>query len=416
LDTAHPQTAAVPAVLTRTWAKHDVLRSLDELRDVWRDYAELLSAGFETAQLNDEQRALIQFHGGQLQGGSSPREKMEDLVALLGDLLAVVRPDTLSFRVPTRSALLPEEQNPALNSLSQALHRLGEPLDSITNALVPAPTLANLAVRPAATDDGTAKSAEEMERSALLKAATVSLFKGVVRQDWADVSLVISHINLVTTSGKSRGVVREVAHIAREIYNSLNEFSQDLSYGGLTQATQEIPDAVVKLKAVIVQLEEFAHAGLGVLEQLTADALDDEQMIDQAGAALTACDGELAALLRTDAALQEEIAEVRAALAERLAQPLQQLKAARAQARDEYMTLISNMSFQDLSGQTLKKVISFIEDLQAKLMGLVARGHGAPARPAEPPAAVPMEGPDPAQGRAALSQGNVDKMLADLGF
>lgn len=80
------------------------------------------------------------------------------------------------------------------------------------------------------------------------------------------------------------------------------------------------------------------------------------------------------------------------------------------------MTLISSMSFQDLSGQTLKKVIGFIEELQRTLMGLITRNHGGAARPAQPPAAVPTEGPDPGKGRAPLSQGNVDKMLADLGF
>ncbi len=408
--------SAVPSVITRTWAKHEVLRSLDELRDAWRDYAELLGAGFDPQPLSEEKRALIEFHRGQFAQGRPPHQKMRDMVALLGDLLGVINRDTLAFRVPVRSVLLREEHSAELSRLSQRLHSIGEPLDTWAGTLVPVPRLADIVPSPPQPAEAARHGMDEGQRTASLKAAMVSLFKGVVRQDWADVGLVMSHINLVTTTSRSQGVIREVAHIAREIYDSLNEFSRDLSSEGLTQATQEIPDAVVKLNGVIQRLEEFAHASLDALEQLTADALDDEQMIDTALTALDTCDRELEALGLADAALGEELAQVRADLAGEVRKPLETLKAHRQEARDHYLTLIANMGFQDLTGQTLKRVIGFIEDLQGKLMQIIARHDGPAQPPAQPHIDIPIEGPDPSQGRAPLSQENVDKMLANLGF
>ena len=421
VNTKHPSGTSVPAVVTRTWAKHEVLRTMDELRDFWRDYADLLGAGVEIGPLSEEKRALIEFHRGQAAGGRPIHEKMQDLQMLLGDLLEAIRQETLAFRVPTRSALLPEEHNPALSRLSQRLHRFAEPLDSIADRLVPQLTPTPDGAHPAR--DGAAaeravagEDGDLAQRAEALKAATVSLFKGVVRQDWSDVSLIIRHINLITTTSKSQGVVREVAQIAREIYNSLNEFSRDLSFEELSQATQDIPDAVVKLNSVIKRLEEFANASLDKLEQLTADALDDEQVISSALTALANCEQELEALALAEPALAEELVQVNGELRKEVRERLKNFAAHRQQSRNEYMTLISSMSFQDLSGQTLKKVIGFIEGLQGTLMSLITRHQVGAARPARPPDAVPTEGPDPGKGRAPLSQGNVDKMLADLGF
>lgn len=314
VDTTHPLSTSVPVVVTRTWAKHEVLRTLDELRDFWRDYADLLGAGVEAGPLSEEKRALIEFHRGQAASGRPIQEKMQDLVVLLGDLLELIKQEALTFRIPTRSALLPEEHNPALSRLSQRLHRLGEPLDSIAGTLAPQPAPmpdGASQARYGAAGDRTAEAGDLAQRVESLKAATVSLFKGVVRQDWSDVSLIISHINLITTTSKSQGVVREVAQIAREIYNSLNQFSQDLSFEELSHTTQDIPDAVVKLNSVIQRLEQFANASLDTLEQLTADAVDDEQTISGALTALAACERDLEALALTNPTLAEDLAQVK---------------------------------------------------------------------------------------------------------
>ena len=74
-----------------------------------------------------------------------------------------------------------------------------------------------------------------------------------------------------------------------------------------------------------------------------------------------------------------------------------------------------NQGFQDLTGQTLSKVIDFIEALQFQLVELLKRHMDGktPDKEAasdEPPQAAPAEKPRPA------SQDEVDQLLTDLGF
>jgi chemotaxis protein CheZ len=111
----------------------------------------------------------------------------------------------------------------------------------------------------------------------------------------------------------------------------------------------------------------------------------------------------------------DALREINAQLARDVATALRTLLD-RLQANEEaYLGLIANMSFQDLTGQTLKKVIAFIEQLEFQLLKLISRYHEEGKAPVKPEPVAPLAGPD-AQGHLALSQDNVDKMLADLGF
>ncbi|MEE8395587.1 MAG: protein phosphatase CheZ [bacterium] len=92
-----------------------------------------------------------------------------------------------------------------------------------------------------------------------------------------------------------------------------------------------------------------------------------------------------------------------------------------AYGASEEATTSGNQGFQDLTGQTLKKTIEFIETLELQLvdllqkyrpiLGLTAQA-GQPAQVAEPgQEAAPQAAPQLRQ-----SQDQVDSLLADLGF
>ena len=77
--------------------------------------------------------------------------------------------------------------------------------------------------------------------------------------------------------------------------------------------------------------------------------------------------------------------------------------------------------FQDLSGQVIKKVIDIITKTEMQLVQLLIDSSpdaaNQPARPADGPVTVDnhvLEGPQ--TGDAALKQGDVDDLLASLGF
>jgi chemotaxis protein CheZ len=201
--------------------------------------------------------------------------------------------------------------------------------------------------------------------------------------------------------------------MARDIYNSLNAFSAEYRVEELSQSALEIPDAVEKLRSVIRRLEEYANANLDALEQLNRELKEDKAAILHAIEAAQQGIAELDRLATADGSLASAVDGIKTGLARDVAAGLKAMLERVQENEEAYLALIARMSFQDLTGQTLKKVIAFIEKLEFQLVSLISRHHDERVAVAAPE--VPLEGADAAP-RLALSQENVDKMLADLGF
>jgi len=377
-----------------------MLEAIEDLRDFFRDYADLMDESWMPNSVTDEKRTLILFHRGLFQQSPTPSEKMEQVSDLYRKLLDIINKEELSFRIPTRSALIPESDKPELIAISRRIRELNAPIERLVGQVerLKVPT-----------------GGDVEERSLALFKAMATLFKGVARQDWDDVNLLLKHINLVTTTSRNQGLVQHMAQIARDIYNSLNEFSSEYSVEEISLSAQEIPDAVERLRSVIKRLEEYANANLDALEQFNREMADDRKWLVEALETVAACQAELEALAVSDAALAGELRAINAQLTKDVGDRLTALQARVKDNEASILLLISNMSFQDLTGQTLKKVIQFIEKLQTELVAMISRHRSAMQPDAKPAEALPLEGPD-AKGKAALSQESVDKMLAQLGF
>jgi chemotaxis protein CheZ len=403
VDSVKPENASAQPVPAMKWAADswpEVLQAIEELREFFRDYAELMQDTWAPDGITEEKRTLILFHQGLFERGPTPADQMGRVADLYKKLLDVIRKENLSFRIPTRSALIPESENPAMEDLSLRVKDFNRPLERMIGQ-----------VRQ--LDAASAGELEDRLRS--LYSAIASLFKGIIRKDWDDVELVLNHINLVTTSSKSRGLVRQMAQMARDIYNSLNAFSAEYRVEDLSQSTQEIPDAVEKLRSVINRLEEYANANLDALEQLNRDLNEDRAFIAHALENVDRCIGDLDRLAGGDASLAEAVRGINEGLTRDVAAGLKTMMDRVQENQEAYLALIARMSFQDLTGQTLKKVIAFIEKLEFQLVSMISRHHDERAAVTLPEPEVPLQGPD-TQARLALSQDNVDKMLADLGF
>ncbi|HEX7926116.1 MAG TPA: protein phosphatase CheZ [bacterium] len=400
MDSVTQTTTGQPFPAAKAGDGPEVLQAIEELREFFRDYAELMQDTWAPDAITEEKRTLILFHQGLFDRKPSPADQMARVASVYTRMLDLIRRELLSFRLPTRSALIPEAESPEMEDLSLRVKDFNRPLERM---------IAQVRLLDASP------AGEMEERFQLLFAEIAALFKGIIRQDWDDVDMVLNHINLEITSSKSRGLVRQMAQMARDIYNSLNAFSAEYRVEELTQTAQEIPDAVEKLRSVIRRLEEYANANLDALEQLNRDLKEDKTAINGALANLDQCLVDLNALAAQEPSLKDAVQGVGADLARDVVAGLK-VMAARAQENQEaYLALIARMSFQDLTGQTLKKVIAFIEKLEFQLVSLISRHHDERAVVAAPEQTVPLEGPD-SQARLALSQENVDKMLADLGF
>jgi len=189
----------------------------------------------------------------------------------------------------------------------------------------------------------------------------------------------------------------QLGHLARTLHEALRELGYDRA---LTQVTQEIPDARERLVYVAQLTEDAAHKVLGAVETGLPEC-----------DSVTARGRELAETLRRRS--EGEISEVMArAMLKQCAD-----YAERAARFGESQTALLNdimmtQTYQDLSGQVIKKVVDIITRTEAQLLAiLVETSKSDPAHAPEPEALAGPQVPD-----KALKQDDVDDLLASLGF
>ena len=379
-------------------SKEDFLQAMGTINSITREYGALLDEVSETDEWNKKAVGLIKSHHELVRNGESPLGKLDLVFGLFLYLAKRIHQDQFRFRMHSRIGNIPEVEDENLKELSNHLKDLRFPIDRIFSEI------------EVLTESGKVKSNEKIQ-SVLM--AVLALFKAILRQDWKDVSLLVTHLNLVTTTQESHSIVRQVARIARNIYNSLNEFSQNFTLESISQSTVEIPDAVVKLRSVINKLEEAANTNLDSLEKLNAQARQDMEWLRETQECLVSCSGALEALKGENANLTVAIDAIQADLNGDINKDLDQLLIWEEEKVRTFINLISNQSFQDLTGQTLKKVITFVEALQFKLIELLPKSdidtREQEKEIDETDQASTLKSP-------VQNQDQVDKMLADLGF
>jgi len=193
-------------------------------------------------------------------------------------------------------------------------------------------------------------------------------------------------------------VYDELGHVARQLHDAVVQLGAD---GQLQRMAAEIPDARERLQHVGELTERAAHRVLGLVEAAQPECLQWQADASALAARLQAARAspglapELAALL--DDARQ---------LAER--------SAATAEAQHATLSQIMlSQDFQDLSGQVIQKVVRIITETEDQLLSLLLR-H-APLHVSDlHDRSKELQGPQVA-GKA-LEQGDVDDLLASLGF
>lgn len=190
------------------------------------------------------------------------------------------------------------------------------------------------------------------------------------------------------------------------ITRALQEALQELGvHQVLSEVAQEIPDARERLLYVGRLTENAAHTVLATVERGLPQC---EAMAQRAS--------EIAATLRQRAEGEAELSPVMCkALVKQCADHAERT-AAFAQAQSALFTdIMMAQSFQDLSGQVIKKVVDIITRTETQLLRVLQDSDRAH------PALVPPDGAAPAlQGPQvpdkALQQGDVDDLLASLDF
>lgn len=390
------QAAGALLTLSRT----GLLRELPALRALCGEYRTLLERIWDDDAPGEEARRLLERHREQAGAPHGAFAALQPAGALLSYVTGHLRLERIAFRLPSRGLQRPAGDANGLVNLARHLRDVLPPLEALTARV--------FALAEAVPRLGNAR----LQR---LLYPVAALFKAILRQDWADAELVLNHVNMVTTSRENHELVEQVGRLVRTIYDSLNEISRTVPIDALSDVSGEIPDAVQKLQSVIVELEAGANRNLDLLEILTEQVNLGNELLAAGRQALAGCDEELAALATEHPQAAAELGEVQALLSEGVAAPLERFSGRLRETHDIYMTLFANQSYQDLTGQTLKKVIAFIESLQYQLIQVISKEGAKPTveTPADSRDASIEAGPD-AHNR--LSQDRVDSMLAELGF
>jgi len=263
-----------------------------------------------------------------------------------------------------------------------------------------------------------------------------SLFKAIIRQDEADISVEFNQLHLLTATKDSYVIVEEIGKVTREIYNSLQDLSTNLDTAEIQNATDEMPDAVQKLYSVIQRLEEATNDNLDFLENLLERCVElihsNESMLQDCLKAKEM----IIAIEDKHPELKDEFFPLQQIIEENLQTKLEKMLSALHENENSYITIMSNQGFQDLTGQTLKKIIDFMEQLELRLLELIQKYStqlDIPTEEANKPKKtfeadpltridtgvrgeeIRLHGPDESESQKS-TQNEVDSLLAELGF
>jgi chemotaxis regulatin CheY-phosphate phosphatase CheZ len=379
--------------------KRDLLDELHGIERVAAEYHRFLRESEANGAWESEALSLIRSHHGLLCDAGVSLRAYDLVTAILRTVLGRLRFSQVAIRAPQgeEGANRGIPQVEASESQEQSLENL-ERLVAETNAVAQhAPV-----------------GLQEKIRFLLL--GSLNLFKGVVEGNPEQAKEAMTQINLLTSSRESQNLVREIALIARDIYDTLNALSEGIPVvDTLTESSDGISEAAGKLKAVVSKLEEAAFSNLDFLEKLTAEASEDEKLCAGVLEGLRKSQQLLGELKESHPEKADALSQIQNRLGDDVGAGAMLLQGKFQENAETYTMLTTHQSFQDLTGQTLKKTIMFIESLELQLLDVLKKYKPVfdvsnPTTPS-PQEERGQEAPAP----ATQSQDDVDRLLAELG-
>lgn len=216
---------------------------------------------------------------------------------------------------------------------------------------------------------------------------------------------------LAQLKGSDADLFQGVGRLAREVHETINEINGALNDPRLSEITQhELPDAQQRLGHVVVMTEQAANTTLEAVE--SSEPLLNA-MLDKGGA--------LAAEWQRFRARELKVEDFRV-LSNELMDFFAQLQQQGGAVQGHLSEILMAQSYQDLTGQILRKVSSLVQDVELKLVELVRIAGKVPvSQDWQGPSGQEVADDGPIvpgvndQGRVS-GQDEVDDLLSQLGF
>jgi len=196
---------------------------------------------------------------------------------------------------------------------------------------------------------------------------------------------------------------QELGRMAREVHESLNSFRLDPRLMDL--AEKEVPQAQDRLHYVINLTQQAANRTMDLIE---SNMPRTEQLRQRA----ENLEGRWSRFCRRDMQLNEF-----RPMAEEMGEFLGNAVIEVNRLRTDLSEILVAQSFQDLSGQMIKRVIVFMEELEMGLLNLVRLSGPRSEGSGTSVAGQAADEIDPSSDQAQVSgQDEVDALLSELGF
>lgn len=212
-------------------------------------------------------------------------------------------------------------------------------------------------------------SGNESKNAFLLK--LVKLIETMASKDFNSADTMISEM-IQSSEG---ALYNRIGQVTRKLHNSLTEFKNALDPRIRQIANEEVPHAVDRLEYVISKSEEAAHRTMGVVEKYQLNLPEFEAHVGN----VTAPEDSLNYLRAFSASLKNDLTEIMLA-----------------------------QEFQDITGQTIHRVIDLVNTIEAELIGLITtfgEREGTEAAASKPQ-----------EAEEKITQGEVEDLLKEFGF
>ncbi len=255
---------------------------------------------------------------------------------------------------------------------------------------------------------------EQQERLQRVLGACHDFCAALAQQNAEQLAAAIVRVNLATANAQSRSLLREIAIVTRDVYTTLQAVADELPLDALSGSSGGINEAVRRLNSVVARLDDAATQNLDELERVNRITQDEAGCLGGVLETLRESQQRLMRIKTQHPELEAALQGIQERLSDGVGASVMTLRYQLTQNGAQHMELISNQSFQELTGHTLRKIIAFVQSLETELFDLLrpygALGEGAGAAAAgAPPAGAAQAGPSP-------TQTDVDKLLGELGF
>lgn len=196
-------------------------------------------------------------------------------------------------------------------------------------------------------------------------------------------------------------LVNRIGHLTRQMREGMRELGLDKS---IAKAAEAIPDARDRLGYVAQMTERAADRALNAVD--VAQPIQDT-LSRQAQALTQRWDVWFANPVALDEA-RDLVVDTRSYLSEVPGQA--------SATNTQLIEIMMAQDFQDLTGQVIKKMMDVIKDMETQLLQLLL--DNAPVDKRQEAGAGLLNGPQikPGNADAVSDQGQVDDLLASLGF